>query len=59
MLINQVPTCHTDNSQDLNLVIDLMFFQTNMEEFNNYSNLCRLFDHASLLVYIINKKEFI
>ena len=34
--INPVPTQYTDNPQDLNSVIDLIFLCTKTEEFNNY-----------------------
>ena len=34
--INPIPTSYIDNSQDLNLVLDLMFFQAGLVEFNKY-----------------------
>ena len=61
MSINQVLICYTDNSQDSNLVIDLIFLQANAEEFNNHfilPDLHRPFDHAPLSVHIIIEKEF-
>jgi len=62
ILVNQVPTWYVDNSQDSNLVLDLMFFYTNMEEFNNHiisPDFWSLSDYDSLLVYIIIGKETI
>jgi len=35
--INQVPTRYSDNSQDLNLILDLMFLQFGSEKLNNHS----------------------
>jgi len=34
--INQVPTRYTDNSQDSNLVLDLIFLWFSSEELNNH-----------------------
>jgi len=34
--INQVLTQYADNSQDSKSVLDLMFFQVDIGEFNNY-----------------------
>jgi len=51
-----------DNSQDSNSVIDLMFLYAESKEFNNYCispDLQRSSNHASLLVLIIIKEEFI
>ena len=62
MPVNQVLMWYTDNSQDSNLALDLMFLHTNIEEFNNHSILTNLqgpFFYASLSVYIIIKEEFI
>ena len=62
MSVNQVLMWYTDNSQDSNLVLDLMFPHTNIEEFNNHSILTNLQGpsfYASLSVYIIIKEEFI
>ena len=36
ILINPGSTQFLDNSQDLNLVLDLMFLRTVLEEFNNH-----------------------
>jgi len=60
--INSVLTWYVDNLQDLNLVIDLMFFQAESEEFNNHQilpNLQSPSNHTPLLVSIIIKEEFI
>ena len=60
--VNQVPTQYTDNPQDSNLVLDLMFFCADAEEFNNHLislNLCSLSNHAFLSVYTIIKEEVI
>jgi len=35
--INQVPTRYSDNDNNSNSVIDLMFFQCNSTELNNHS----------------------
>jgi len=40
--INQVSTHYANNSQDLNLVLDLMFLHINVEEFNNHFTLHNL-----------------
>ena len=60
--IDQVPTQYTDNFQDMNLVLDLMFLCANTEEFNNYFILPSLqepSDHILLVVHITIEKEFI
>jgi len=57
--INPVPTQYTDNPQDYNSVIDLMFFWEEVEKSNNYhisSDFCSLSDYAPLLVSIIIKE---
>lgn len=62
MLIDQVPTQYMINSQDTNLVLDLMFLHANGEKFKNDSILTDLWgpsDYAPLLVHIVIKKEFI
>ena len=62
MHIDQVPIYYMDNSQDFNLVLDLMFFYTNIKKFNNYSilpNLQDSSDHAPLSVYIVIEEKFI
>lgn len=46
----------------MNLVLDLKFFQANIEKFNNHyilSSLWRLSDHAPLVVYIAIEAKFI
>jgi len=60
--IVQVSTKYTNNSQESNLVIDLMFLHTNREEFDKHiisSNLCSLSNYAPLSVSIIIKEKFI
>lgn len=54
--INPVHTWYVDNSQDLNLVLDLIFLQTGLVEFNNYKispDFQSLLDYISLSVFII------
>jgi len=53
---------YTNNYKDFNSVINLLFFQMSSEEFNTHIVLLDLqspFNHASLLVNIIIRKEFI
>ena len=60
--IQQVPTWYSDNENNSNLVIDLLFLQLNFIELNNhevYLELWFLSDHAPLTVNIIIKEEFI
>jgi len=60
--INPVPTQYADNFQGLNSVLDLIFFKTRSEEFNNHIislDLQSPLDHALLLVSIIVEEEFI
>ena len=60
--IIQVSIKYANNSQESNLVIDLMFLYANEEEFDKHmisSNLCSPSDHASLSVNIIIKENFI
>ena len=60
--INQVPTQYADNPQDSNSIIDLMFLQANIEEFNKYQispDLQSPSNHASLSVCIIIKEKII
>ena len=60
--INPVSAWYADSSQDSNLVLDLMFLQEDMKEFNNYhilSDLWNSSNHTSLLISIIIKEEFI
>ena len=60
--INQISTWYVDNSQNLNLVLDLMFLQVDAEEFNNHQILPDLWNpsnHTSLSVYIIIEEEII
>ena len=62
MSINSASTWYSDNHQDSNLLIDLIFLYTKAEELNNYHispNLRSSSNHPSLLVLIIIKKEFI
>ena len=60
--INLVFTRYVDNSQDLNLVLDLMFLQTELVEFNNCKILPdfqSLLDYVSLSVFIIVEEKSI
>lgn len=53
---------YADNFQDSNLVLNLMFFHANTEEFNNHSILTNFqgpSNHASLSVHITIEKESI
>jgi len=62
ILIIQVPTRYTDNPQEPNLVIDLMFLCANIEEFNKHTilpDLCSSSNHASLSINIIIEKKSI
>ena len=62
MPIDQVPTQYIVNSQDTNLVLDLMFLHANGEKFKNYSILTDLWgpsNYTPLSVHIVIKKEFI
>jgi len=59
---NQVLTRYSDNVNDANSVIDLMFLKHNSLEFDNYtiySELQYLSNHALLMVNISIIKEFI
>ena len=60
--MNQVSTQYTNNSQELNSVLDLMFLCENMEEFSNHiisPDLWSLLDHTLLSICIIIEKKFI
>jgi len=60
--INQVPTRYADNSQDLNLVLDLIFLWFGSEEFNNHliqSKWHFTSDYTSLIITISIIKEHI
>ena len=60
--INSIPTQYADNTQDSNLVIDLMFLWPNHREFDWHQiilELCKLSDHASLVVSIAINEEHI
>ena len=53
--INQVPTRYSNNNNDSNSVIDLMFLQCDSTELNNHSihpNWCLTSDHALLSITI-------
>ena len=59
---NQVSTRYSDNPNNLNLVIDLMFLHPNSEEFDNhtiYPKQSMLLDHALLTVNILIFEEHI
>lgn len=60
--INSVPTQYTDNLQDLNSVIKLMFLHSELEKFNNHQiipEVHSLLDHTSLLVSVTIKEGHI
>ena len=53
--INQVPTRYSDNDNNSNSVIDLMFFQCDSTELNNHSihpNWHLISDHTPLIITI-------
>jgi len=57
-----VPTRYSDNSENSNSVINLMFLKPNSLELDNYfilSKLCFPLDHASLVVDIQIIEEFL
>jgi len=59
---NQVSTRYSDDVQNSNSVVNLMFFRPNSLELNNhtiYSDFCYLFDHIPLTVDIFIIKEFV
>ena len=58
--INQVPTRYSNNNNDSNLVIDLMFLQCDSSRLNNYlihSEWCLISDYAPLLITISIAEE--
>jgi len=60
--INPIPTRYADNTQDSNLVINLMFLQPNHREFDRHQiilELCKPLDHASLVISIAINEEHI
>jgi len=60
--IVQISTHYSNNPQDSNSVLDLIFFHANIEEFNNYMILPDLWsssNHTPLLVNIVIEKEVI
>ena len=60
--INPIPTWYADNTQDSNLVINLMFLQPNYGEFDWHQiilELCKPLDHAPLVILIAINKEHI
>ena len=59
---NEVPTRYLDNVNNMNSVINLMFFKPNSLELNNHTIHPELHfssDHAPLTVDITIKKEFV
>ena len=60
--INPIPTRYADNTQDSNLVINLMFLQPNHREFDRYQIIPELHkpsDHVPLVVSIAINEEHI
>ena len=60
--INLVPIKYTDNSNDSNSIIDLMFFRDYFERFNTHSILLDMrgpSDHVLLIVDITIQEKFI
>jgi len=60
--INLVPIKYTDNSNDSNSIIDLMFFRDYFERFNTHSILLDMessSDHALLIADITIQGKFI
>ena len=60
--INLVPIKYTDNSNDSNFIIDLIFFRDYFERFNTHSILLDMrdfSDHALLIVDITIQVKFI
>ena len=61
-LIIQVPTQYTDNPNNSNSVINLMFFQANLSEIDNYLILLDLqysLNYTLLVIDITINEEFI
>ena len=59
---NSIPTRYSDNRNNLNSVIDLMFLKLNMLEFDNHTILPKSWypsNHAPLVVNIYIIKEFV
>ena len=60
--INQISTRYSDNANDSNSVIDLMFLWCNFSEINSYTiypDWQLILDHAPLMIYISIIKEHI
>ena len=60
--INQVPTYHSDNTNDTNSVIYLIFLRPNSLEIDNHTicpELHYFSDHGLLIVNVFTTKEFI
>ena len=60
--INQIPTRYSDNANDLNSVINLMFLWCNSSEINSYTihpDWQLILDHAPLMISIPIIKEHI
>ena len=60
--INLVPTRYTDNPNNSDSIIDLIFLRGHFEEFNTHlilPNIRSLFDYAPLIINIVIQEEFI
>ena len=60
--INLVPTRYTDNPNNSDSIIDLIFLRGHFEKFNTHlilPNIRSLFDYAPLIINIVIQEEFI
>ena len=59
MPIDQVPTHHSDNTNDTNSVIYPIFLRHNSLKIDNHIICSELYDHASLMVNIFTTEDII